>query len=210
MSADIKRTSVVGGTLKLTAFAAFAALIVAASWQLTHERIEQNLHTARMAQFATVLSGVAFDRIDYDNPELVSPPHTLPGSTREVRIYRVYQNDAIVAWVFNVYAAGYSGPIELMVGIDRRQQVTAVRVLSHTETPGLGDDIERSKSDWIASFNNQALGDDQADWALRKDGGRFDAFTGASITPRAVVIAVRDTLRYAERYEETLIMEPSE
>jgi len=80
-----------------------------------------------------------------------------------------------------------------------------VRVLAHRETPGLGDVIEADRSDWIRGFAGRALGDPPLSaWALRRDGGAFDQFTGATITPRAVVRAVRDWLRYFEIHRERL------
>ncbi|MGM0769513.1 MAG: electron transport complex subunit RsxG [Pseudomonadota bacterium] len=92
---------------------------------------------------------------------------------------------------------GYSGNIRLLVGIDPQGRVLGVRVTSHRETPGLGDRIETKKSDWILSFNGRSLGDPRPDrWNVKKNGGVFDQFTGATITPRAVVKAVQKTLVY--------------
>lgn len=89
---------------------------------------------------------------------------------------------------------GYSGRIELVVGLNLEGVITGVRILSHKETPGLGDKIEKRKSDWVDSFIDQVVHSvkDKA-WAVQKDGGRFDQFTGATITPRAVVAAVKRT-----------------
>ena len=92
---------------------------------------------------------------------------------------------------------GYNGDIHLLVGIDAQQRISGVRVTHHQETPGLGDDIERRRSDWITHFDGQGLDSLPPDgWAVAKDGGAFDAFTGATITPRAVVNAVHDALQY--------------
>nr|WP_290698359.1 electron transport complex subunit RsxG [Halomonas sp. UBA3074] len=92
---------------------------------------------------------------------------------------------------------GYNGDIHLLVGIDAQQRISGVRVTHHQETPGLGDDIERRRSDWITHFDGQGLNSLPPDsWAVAKDGGAFDAFTGATITPRAVVNAVHDALQY--------------
>ena len=205
MSAEPQRTSVVAGTAKLAGFALIAAIIVASTWQVTGERIAANREAARLAQFQTVLAGVAFDALDYDAPEVLTPPHRLPGN-KPARIYRAYNDGRLVAWVFNVYAQGYSGPIELMIGVDRDNTVTAVRVVSHSETPGLGDDIERGKSDWIESFDGRELdGENDPQWALKRDGGAFDGFTGATITPKAVVRAVRETLAYQARFRDELL-----
>ena len=90
------------------------------------------------------------------------------------------------------------------MGIDQQQRITGVRVTQHKETPGLGDDIERQRSDWITTFNGLSLNSlPPGGWAVRKDGGNFDAFTGATITPRAVVNAVHRALSYvSERVAE--------
>ncbi|TMU24127.1 electron transport complex subunit RsxG [Halomonas sp. ATBC28] len=93
---------------------------------------------------------------------------------------------------------GYNGKIHLLIGIDEHQRISGVRVTQHQETPGLGDDIERSRSDWITGFNGLRLDSLPPEgWAVAKDGGHFDAFTGATITPRAVVNAVHKALQYA-------------
>lgn len=91
-----------------------------------------------------------------------------------------------------VAGLGYAGPIRLLVGLDPAGAIHGVRVLAHTETPGLGDRIEAAKSDWLAQFRGRTLDDPPADrWAVAKDGGTFDALSGATITPRAVVGALR-------------------
>ncbi|WP_339935025.1 electron transport complex subunit RsxG [Vreelandella glaciei] len=93
---------------------------------------------------------------------------------------------------------GYNGEIRLLIGIDEQQRISGVRVTQHQETPGLGDDIERSRSDWITHFDGLGLNSLPPEgWAVTKDGGQFDAFTGATITPRAVVNAVHKALEYA-------------
>lgn len=96
---------------------------------------------------------------------------------------------------------GYSGAIRMVVGTDAKGAVSAVRVLSHKETPGLGDKIELKKSNWIDSFVGRVLNaDNDASWAVKKDGGEFDAFTGATITPRAVVKAVKNLLLLQQQH----------
>jgi len=104
------------------------------------------------------------------------------------------------ALVLNVIAPdGYSGDIDLLVGIGADGTLHGVRVIRHRETPGLGDDIERQRSDWITRFDGLSLDTvPAAGWAVRAHGGRFDAFTGATITPAAVVGAVHRALRWVE------------
>lgn len=187
---------VAGGTLRLVGFGAIAAVIVAAAWQLTGDRIESNRRAARLAQFAPVLTDLPYDSVDYDAPQVIEPPHALPGR-RAVRIYRARAGERLVALVFDVYADGYNGPIELLIGIDPAGTVTGVRVVQHAETPGLGDKIEIARSDWITTFAGRSFDNTPpAAWALEQRGGDFEQFTGASVTPRGIVRAVRDTLEY--------------
>ncbi len=107
---------------------------------------------------------------------------------------------------------GYTGNIEMIVGIHADGSVAGLRVLSHQETPGLGDKVDLKKSDWVLSFNDQRLQDkEDSDWAVRKDGGRFDQFTGATITPRAVVNASkRAILLFRKHKAQLLLAKPAE
>ena len=100
---------------------------------------------------------------------------------------------------------GYSGRIHLLVGVYVDGRVAGVRVVKHAETPGLGDAIELRKSDWITAFDGKSLDDPKPDgWQVKRDGGEFDQLTGATITPRAVVRAVRDTLLYYRDHADML------
>jgi electron transport complex protein RnfG len=103
-------------------------------------------------------------------------------------------------------AQGYSGTIRLLVGIDATGAVTGVRVLAHAETPGLGDKVDVRVSDWILGFNGRSLQNpDTSGWRVRKDGGDFDQFVGATITPRAVVGAVHDALQFFAANRDALL-----
>ena len=104
---------------------------------------------------------------------------------------------------------GYSGPIQLLLALDKQQRIVGVRAIEHRETPGLGDRIETRKSDWMLAFNGLRY-DDLApdDWAVQNDGGQFDSFTGATITPRAVVDALKETLAYLARHPVILEANP--
>jgi electron transport complex protein RnfG len=112
--------------------------------------------------------------------------------------YRARRDGAVTAVAYRwVTEAGYGGPITLVVGIARDGRVLGVRTVSHSETPGLGDKIDIRKSDWMRSFDGRHLDDANThEWAVRKDGGQFDQFAGATITPRAVVAAVRESLAF--------------
>lgn len=104
---------------------------------------------------------------------------------------------------------GYSGPIRMLVGVNRDGSVAGVRVTNHAETPGLGDKVEVKKSDWILSFNGTSLQDPARDmWKVQKDGGAFDQFTGATITPRAVVKQVRTVLDFVAEHQQEIFSAP--
>ncbi len=184
-----------GVTLAL--LAAICTALVAITWRLTGPRIEANEKAYLTQSLRPALANVFYDN-DLDESTLLVPaPHDLPG-TDDAVIYRLYAENRPVGAVFVVSARdGYSGPIRLLIGIEYSGQVTGVQVLEHRETPGLGDRIESSKSDWLLQFAGASLDKPALNrWAIRRDGGDFDQLTGASVTPRAVVRAVKDTLVY--------------
>ncbi len=135
------------------------------------------------ASLAQVLPAGSFDN------ELAQDFLDIEGAQGPVRVYRARQGGRVVAVVMQLVAPnGYAGPIELVMGVDKDGQVLGVRVLKHKETPGLTDQIDAGKGDWIFSFNGKDLGHPPPErWAVKKDGGDFDQFTGATITPRAIV-----------------------
>jgi len=120
-----------------------------------------------------------------------------PETKKDVLFYVARKEKQVVATAYKVFGYGYSGEIALIMGIDRDGKVLGVRVLSHKETPGLGDKIEVSKGKWIFSFDGKSSQTpDNAGWRVKKDGGIFDQFTGATITPRAIVKAVKQGLDF--------------
>jgi electron transport complex protein RnfG len=142
----------------------------------------------------------------YDN-DMLKDTVVLPGPDGEVTVYRARQAGKVVAVVFKVQARGYAGPVVSMMGVDRDGKMLGVRVIKHSETPGLGDKIEPAKSDWIHSFEGKFLGNPPADkFAVKKDGGVFDQFAGATITPRAVVKSVKGGLAFFAK-EKTRLLE---
>lgn len=144
---------------------------------------------------------------EYDN-DLLKDTVVLNGPNGEVTVYRARRAGRVEAVVFKVTGTGYAGPIDCMMGIDRNGHITGVRVIRHKETPGLGDKIEPAKSRWIFGFDDKYLGDPPADkWAVRKDGGVFDQFAGATITPRGVVKAVRSGLDFFDSQKDRLIVD---
>jgi electron transport complex protein RnfG len=133
-----------------------------------------------------------------------------PGG-QQVTAWRARRGGEPLAVVLRFDAVnGYNGRIGLLAGINHDGSLRGVRVVSHKETPGLGDAIELRKSNWIRSFDEKRLGHPPpARWAVRRDGGDFDQFSGATITPRAIVDAVRLALTYYEAHRESLFATPA-
>lgn len=128
------------------------------------------------------------------------------GGNGPVTVYRATRGGEVVAVAYTVTGQGYGGEIRVLLGVDRRGRILGVRVLSHSETPGLGDKIEARRSPWIHGFEGRSLDDPPPGrWKVRKDGGVFDQFTGATITPRAMVAAVREGLELYRRERGRLL-----
>ena len=191
--------------LTLIVLAAVCILLVASTYQATRERIAANEQAYLEQSLKPVLEGIEYDGTLSDSTKIIEPPHALPGD-EPVTVYRVYADGAPIAALFVVTARdGYSGPIRLLIGIDASGTVNRARVLEHRETPGLGDQIDSTRSDWIEQFNRTSLADPNTDrWLIKRDGGDFDQLTGASITPRAVVKAIKETLLYFESHSDTV------
>jgi electron transport complex protein RnfG len=135
----------------------------------------------------------------YDNQPLDAKYQTEINGQKFI-FYRARIQGKVSAIILFTGTDGYSGNIAMLIAIKANGELSGVRVLSHTETPGLGDKIEASKSDWILGFSGLSLEKpDETGWAVKKDGGQFDAFTGATITPRAVVKGVHETLQLFKR-----------
>ena len=145
----------------------------------------------------------------YDN-ELVRDTVAVNDRTGEpVTVYRARRGGQVQAVCYQVRAPGYGNTaMVIAIGVDRAGTLLGVRVISHNETPGLGDKIELSKSDWILRFTGRSLTDPQPDkWTVKKDGGVFDQFTGATITPRAVVKAIKGGLEFFTAHRTLLLDE---
>ena len=128
-----------------------------------------------------------------------------------ITAYRATQGGIVKGVAFEISASGYAGRIRVLLGVAPNGELLGARVLSHTETPGLGDKIEAAKSDWILGFTGLSLQDPAPEnWKVRRDGGVFDQFSGATITPRAVVDGVRRGLELFERNRALLLAPPQE
>jgi electron transport complex protein RnfG len=173
--------------------------------ELTRDRIAEQERQVMIRQLAQVLPAGRYDNEPLEDQVTVSgSPYFRQQSP--VRIYRARNGDRPVAAVFDHVAPdGYNGNIHLLTGVLADGTVSGVRVISHKETPGLGDPIEIERSDWILDFDGRALGaPEPSRWAVRRDGGVFDQFTGATITPRAVVEAVQRALEYHQAHSDEI------
>jgi electron transport complex protein RnfG len=190
----------------LFAFALVATALLVVTFTRTEPTIERSKQAEKLALLRQVLPPALYDN-DLIATQQSLPANELLGTRQPSVIWIARRDEAVTAVVLEAIATdGYSGNIHLVIGIDVSGTVTGVRVTSHRETPGLGDYIERAKSSWIEQFVGKSLTNPEAKhWRVAKDGGQFDARAGATITPRAVVKAVRAALDYFARHRAALL-----
>jgi electron transport complex protein RnfG len=198
-----RRALIAGATLALiTVVFAIATTLLA---QATRARIERNEQASLRERLDALVSRESYDndpladRIDVIAPDLL-------GTAKAVSIYRARHNASpVAAFIRSIAPDGYRGAIELLIAIAPDGHLIGVQVLQHQETPGLGDAFENRAADWLPKFAGMSLSNPpQNRWTVRKDGGDFDAFTGATITPRAIVKAVRRSLEYYQANRERI------
>ena len=209
MTASLRHIILAGGILAL--FAVAGTSLVALTHEATDERIAANQRAATLATLHELVPEERYDNDPVTDAITVTDRQAL-GSREPLTVYRARRDGEPVAAVLTAVAPdGYGGPIRLLVAINHDGILAGVRVVNHSETPGLGDAIEAERSDWIHDFAGRSLGNPPLeDWRVEKDGGTFDQFTGATITPRAVVAAVRRALQYYEDHRRELFGEPRE
>lgn len=202
-------TAILKSGVTLAVIAAICTALVALTYQSTEKRIEANEKAWLERSLQPALSGLFYDTGVTESRIIVPPPHELPGSDAAI-IYRVYAQGEPVAALFVVSARdGYAGPIRILVGVETTGVVSGVNVLEHRETPGLGDRVESGKSDWANQFDGRSLADpDPMGWRIKRDGGQFDQLTGASVTPRAIIKAIKETLIYFDTHREEIFSDP--
>jgi electron transport complex protein RnfG len=202
---DIRKGSALGTLLVVGIVAAAAAALVSVSYEFSRERIAANERARLVAALNRVLAPDLRDR-DLVTARLEVTDRALLGSDEPVDVFVMSENGEIAAIVFATVAPqGYNAPIQLLVGVSPGGVVTGVRAVAHRETPGLGDRIEIARSRWIETFDGLSLDMPPRElWAMAKDDGAFDALTGATVTSRAVVNAVRDTLLYFAQHRDEI------
>lgn len=193
----------------LAGFALLAALLLGLADLATRAAIELRQQEDLKASLEQVVPKAMYDndlladviRVDSSNANL---------GAANTEVYLAKQQGMVSAVSFKLVAPdGYAGPITLVMGIDRNGEILGVRVISHVETPGLGDKIEISKSKWVLDFNGKSLSNLSIEqWAVKKDGGMFDQFAGATITPRKVVQAIRRGLEFFRQHRTEWLGQP--
>jgi len=195
--------------LVLGAFAVVGVALVAVTHAATAERIASNDRMTMLKKLEAIVPAGSIgndpiaDRIEVQSQELLGAAST--------NVYRVRKDGEPVALVLNpIVPDGYAGPIKLLVAVMKDGTLGGVRVVSHHETPGLGDKIEEQRSDWVLGFTGKSLSNPTEDkWKVKRDGGVYDQFTGATISPRSIVKAVANTLRFVQAQGDGLYTQPA-
>ena len=189
----------------LAAFAIAASSVVVVTEQATRQKIIDNERQALLSALNILIPKQQYNNdILADTIEIAGKQQL--ATTKSTKVYRARLDGQAIAAVFTSIAPdGYSGKIKLLVGVYKNGDLSGVRVISHKETPGLGDKIDDRKSDWIKAFTGLSLNKPAIEqWRVKKDGGQFDQFTGATITPRAVIKAVKNALLYFKTHQNEL------
>ncbi len=184
-------------TVRLSLFGLITALLLGLTFELTESQIIEQQRRAELRIYDELVPSDSYDNDLLTSTFNLSPQMIeITHSDSEARVAK--NGDEIVAVIFRSDALdGYSGRISMVVAVDSAGQLIGVRVVSHSETPGLGDKIDIRKSDWITTLSDAVFEPtNMSSWYVKKDGGQFDQFTGATITPRAVVGQVRATLDF--------------
>ncbi|MCP4273231.1 MAG: electron transport complex subunit RsxG [Gammaproteobacteria bacterium] len=217
----VEKSGVLNGLQKGLILGAFALLsigLTVITWQLTKERIQSEKEKALLMAISDLIPTEHFANDPYRDCTLIKDQQFL-GSEESQSAWRLRDadNNPVGVVISSVAPDGYNGKISLIVGHflgpegeTNSTKLAGVRVTEHNETPGLGDKIDAAKSNWILQFagspTHKIIPDD---WQVKKDGGGFDAFTGATITPRAVLSAIQKNTQFFKANSEQLFSAPS-
>ncbi|MGO2330489.1 MAG: electron transport complex subunit RsxG [Pseudoalteromonas nigrifaciens] len=193
----------------LTAFALVTTGLVASINMLTADKIAEQELLHLTSQLQEVLDPSTYDNELTTDCVIISDERLGPYANQIV--YRARKNNEPVALIVrHVTPSGYSGDINLLTAVLSDGSIAGVRTTKHEETPGLGDKVEVTKSPWITSFKTLTVqSSSDARWAVKKDGGQFDQFTGATITPRAVVGSVKNAVLFAQSEFDAIFAAPN-
>ena len=200
---SFKKVSITASAMIIFSLVASAALSV--SYFLTKTPIEESDARAKRMFLNQVVPSNLYDNNLVEDTISVEP-NPLIGNKKNIDIYRAKKNNQVIAVIIETIAPdGYSGEIKTLVGVDQKDKLLGVRVITHKETPGLGDYIEVDKSHWIKNFNLKSLDEmGEKEWAVKKDGGDFDYVSGATITSRAVIKSTYKSLLYVKENKKRL------
>ncbi len=190
----MKKQRTLSHGLILGAFCLGFGVVLAYSDHITVDDIATRAMEDRLNSLAQVIpSGI------HDN-NLVEDAISMKNERdMEITVYRATKEGKVTGLAYEIFGVGYAGKMKLMLGIDAQGKILGVRVLAHKETPGLGDKMEVKKGDWILRFDGLSLENTPLEkWKVKKDGGQFDQFTGATITPRGIINAIRSGLQLFE------------
>jgi electron transport complex protein RnfG len=195
----------VQSAIVLVMFAFIGTALVAFTQEETRELIKISERKSLLRNLHAVLDPDTYNNDLFMDRSLVTSKQYL-GTDKPVPIFVARYDETPVAVILQPVAPdGYSGDINLLISVKYDGVLAGVRVLTHRETPGLGDFIEARRSNWILDFDHRSLSNpDKTGWHVKRDGGVFDQVTGATITPRAIVKAVHKTLQYVDKNRETL------
>lgn len=186
----------VNAAIRVGLFSFIIVGLVTLVFHATKDKIAANERQALLRSLQEVLTKDSYDN-DLTNDVIQLQAYT---------IYRARKAGYPVAAILNsTTPMGYNGDISLLTAITTNGKISGVRVVKHKETPGLGDKIDTEKSDWVLAFNNKSLNQvSSSKWAVKQDGGRFDQFTGATITPRAIVNEVKKTALFFQQNQQII------
>ena len=204
----ILRSMLLSGFI-LGAFALLGTGMVVWIHALSADQIRANIQQSLLNSLNTIIDPKTYDNDLLQSHIEVGPDPLLGKNKENTTVYQAKLGDKAVALAFDVIAPdGYGGKIKLIIAIKTDGSISGVRVIDHKETPGLGDNIDISHSDWITGFRHKSLQNTtEIQWHVKKDGGIFDQFSGATITPRAVVKAVYRALLYYHKYQKVLFLD---
>lgn len=185
----------------LGAFCLGFGVLVATTDYFTHDQISLRAVEDLQNSLTQVIPAGS-----YDNSPVKDAIKVKNDEGKEVTVYRAIKDGKVTGMAYEIVGSGYGGDIHLILGVDPAGRILGVRATEFKETPGLGDRIDAAKSDWITRFTGLSLGNPPVDkWKVKKDGGQFDQFSGATITPRGVVAAIRRGLEFFAAHKAQLV-----
>lgn len=195
--------------ITLVVFAIVFTSLMTFVYQVTKTPIEKSEAAARMSLFAQIIPDALHNNDVLKDVVQIAPNDLLGNSKPTIANIAKIDGKPTAVILEAVAHDGYSGDIKLLIAINADGTISGVRVLTHKETPGLGDYIDIAKGKWIKLFDRESLNTTpESDWKVKKDGGKFDYIVGATITPRAVVKAVAKALTYFNLHQQTLLGVP--